>query len=156
MSESKQTAIKEFLQAMGKLRNEGILLNKKDFTCQIGEWMVETLYDGKRSLNGIQKGWDVEVNGRYIQVKAHAKAATNNARFSVVNCTSERFDELIIIVFTEDYKLKAFYKVPGDEALKHIHPRGGSQRPELCWSAIEDYKQEIERLPRQDIIKLFT
>src|SRR5688572_4739167 len=107
------TALKAFLEAMKTLRDEGILINKKDFTCQVGEWLVEMLYGGKRTRSGIQKGWDIDVEGKHIQVKAHSKAETNPAKFSAVNKDStERIDELIIVVFTFDYKLKAFYKVP--------------------------------------------
>ena len=90
---------------MKTLRDEGILINKKDFTCQIGEWLVAMLYDGKRATSGIQKGWDVDVMGTHIQVKAHAKVETNSAKFSAVDKDStERIDELVIVVFTFDYK----------------------------------------------------
>jgi hypothetical protein len=68
-----QTVLKELFAMLNKLRDEGVLLNKKDFTCQIGEWLAETIFDGKRATNGIQKGWDVEIKGKFIQVKAHAK-----------------------------------------------------------------------------------
>jgi len=99
----------------------------------------------------------VEVKEKFIQVKAHAKKPGNNNRQSAVNNeTSQRVDELIIIVFTFDYKLKEFYKVPWAEATKHIRPRGKKKpRPELNWSAIATFKQELNQLPRQDIIQFF-
>ena len=37
-----------FFKTMKTLRDEGILINNKDFTCQIGEWLVEMLYSGRR------------------------------------------------------------------------------------------------------------
>jgi sugar-specific transcriptional regulator TrmB len=155
--ESKQKALKEFFQLLNNLRDEGILINKKDFTCQIGEWIIETIYNGKRATSGIQKDWDIDINGKRIQVKAHAKAEGNNNRWSAVNNKiTERVDELIIIVFTFDYKLKEFYKIPWDEAIKHIRRRGKQKpRPEINWSHLEDYKQNLNSLPRQDIIQLF-
>jgi len=129
---NKIKALKKFFKALETLRAEGILINKKDFTCQLGEWLVETMYDGKRARSGIQPGWDVEANGMHIQVKAHAKAETNKAKFSAVNPrTKEKIDELIIVVFTQDYKLKRFYKIPWRAAKKHIHPRGKAQRREF-------------------------
>lgn len=154
---NKATALKAFLEAMKTLRDEGILINKKDFTCQIGEWLVEMLYEGKRATSGIQKGWDVDVKGRHIQVKAHAKAETNKASFSAVDKDStERIDELIIVVFTFDYKLKAFYKVPWEIAYPKIKLRGKKNpRNEITWSSIKDYKIEKENLPRQEIVSLF-
>jgi len=72
--ENKAKALKVFLETMKILRDEKILINKKDFTGQIGEWLVEMLYGGKRAASGIQKGWDVEVDGKHIQVKAHTKS----------------------------------------------------------------------------------
>jgi hypothetical protein len=154
---SNTQALKLFLEAMKTLRDEEILINKKDFTCQIGEWLVEMLYGGKRATSGIQKGWDVDVKGKHIQVKAHAKAETNSAKFSAVDKDStEIIDELIIVVFTFDYKLKAFYKVPWKEALPHIKLRGIQKpRNEINWSAIKNFKIEKENLPHQEIVSLF-
>ncbi len=63
--ESKSIAFDAFFKSMKVLRDEGILINKKDFTCQIGEWVVEMLYEGKRATSGIQKGWDVDVANTY-------------------------------------------------------------------------------------------
>ncbi len=153
----KAQALDSFFKAMKTLREQGILINKKDFTCQIGEWLIEMLYNGKRAISGIQKGWDVDVNGKHIQVKAHAKAETNNAKFSAIDKNiTERIDELIIIVFTFDYKLKAFYKIPWKDALPHIKLRGIQKpRNEINWSAIKNFKIRKENLPHQEIVALF-
>jgi len=155
--ETKSKALDSFFQAMKALRDEGILINKKDFTCQIGEWLVEMLYDGKRATSGIQKGWDVDVKGKHIQVKAHAKAETNPAKFSAVDKDStERIDELIIVIFSFDYKLKAFYKVPWEIAYPKIKLRGKKNpRNEITWSSLKEYKIEKEDLPQQEIVSLF-
>ena len=151
----KSKALKAYFEALKQLRAEQILTNQKDFTCQIGEWLVEEIYSGKRSKNGIQKGWDVLAGGKYIQVKAHAKANPN--RFSAVEKESTvKIDELIIIVFTPDYKLKEFYKAPWEEVLKHIVASGKKKpREEIRWSKLKAYKQSIDKLPKQEIISLF-
>lgn len=139
------------------MRDKGIRINKKDFTCQIGEWLVEMLYEGKRATSGNQKGWDVDVKGKRIQVKAHAKAESNKASFTAVHKdSSERIDEFIIVVFTFDYKLKAFYKVPWKDALPNIKLRGKKNpRNEITWRSIRNFKVEKERLPHQEIVSLF-
>lgn len=54
MSES----IKKYVQIIAELRDANILTNKKDFTGQIGEWLVAQLYNGKRATSANQKGWD--------------------------------------------------------------------------------------------------
>lgn len=153
----KAAALSNFFNALKELREKGILINQKDFTCQIGEWFLEMIYEGKRATSGIQKGWDVDVIGKYIQVKTHAKAETNKAKFSAVNKDStEPIDELIIVVFTSDYKLKAFYKVPWHIAFPLIKLKGKKNpRNEIKWSSIKSYKIEIKQLPHQEIVSLF-
>ncbi len=155
--DNKAIALSNFFNAMKDLREQGVLVNQKDFTGQIGEWLVEMIYEGKRAASGIQKGWDVDVNGKHIQVKAHAKAKTNNAKFSAVDKDStERIDELIIVVFTHDYKLKAFYKVPWKIALPLIKLNGKKNpRNEINWSSIKNYNIEFKELPHQEIVSLF-
>lgn len=151
----KSRALKAYFEAVKQLRIEQILTNQKDFTCQIGEWLVEEIYNGKRATSGIQKGWDVEIDGKFIQVKAHAKANPN--KYSAIEKEStEKIDELIIIVFTPDYKLKEFYKAPWEEVLKHIAVSGIKEpREEIRWSKLKAYKQSIDKLPKQEIISLF-
>ena len=154
---NKELALKNFFDAMKILRDENILINKKDFTCQIGEWLIEMIYDAKRSTNGIQKGWDIEKNGEFIQVKTHAKSDGNNARWTKVDKHFDvQIDTLIIVVFTQDYKLKEFYKIPWDKAVAKIKLRGKiSPRNELNWSAVKDYKIELDKLPNQKVLQLF-
>jgi len=150
-------SLQNYISAMNDLKNHGVLNNKKDFTGQIGEWLVESIYEGKRASSGIQKGWDVEVNGKHIQVKSHAKAETTPAKFTVVEKEStERIDELIIVVFTFDYKLKTFYKIAWDKALTFIEKSGRKNpRYEIQWSKLKDFEIKKEDLPHQEIVSLF-
>lgn len=153
----KSEALKAYFDAVQRLRDENILTNQKDFTCQVGEWLVEQLYDGKRSTNGIQKGWDVTVGDKHIQVKSHAKAGTNSNEYSVIEKESaERIDELVIVVFTETYKLKKFYKAPWAEAVGHISKRGKKNpRNQIRWGDLDEYLVPLHQLPKQDIVSLF-
>ena len=71
------------------------MVNRHSFTNQIGEWLVETIYEGKRASSGIQAGWDVQAAHKNIQVKTHAKAINNNSNFTVISSSSkEHIDEL--------------------------------------------------------------
>jgi len=155
--ELKYQTILEYISLLKKLREEGVLTNKKDFTSQIGEWLVETLYDGKRAISGNEKGWDVEVNGKYIQVKTHSKDEGNSNRWSrVENHANVHIDELVIIVFSHDYKLNEFFKVPWAEAVSCIKMRGRKEpKSEINWSSIKKYSVDINTLPKQEIVVLF-
>lgn len=158
MNEKIKHSLNDLLAAIKSLKEYGILINNKDFTCQLGEWFVEMIYEGKRASSGNQKDWDVDINGKHIQVKAHAKAESTTARWSSIkNDSTEKIDELVIVVFTSVYKLKEFYKVPWTEALPLIKLRGKkSPRHEINWSSIITYKINLNDLPHQEIVALFS
>lgn len=150
-------AINNYVNCLKILAENKILLNKKDFTGQLGEWLVETIYEGERATSGIQKGWDVKTKDKFIQVKSHAKAVGNSARFSVVDKdTIEKVDELIIVVFTHDYRLKEFYQVPWEIVVEKTKLRGQkTKRNEINWNDIFEYRKELNALPNQEIINMF-
>ena len=152
-----EVALKAMLKAMADLRNLNVLTNQKDFTCQLGEWLVAMIYDGQRANNGIQKHWDVKIGGKYVQVKAHAKAETTTAQWSKIDYASDaQIDELIVVVFTHNYKLKSFYKIPWQVALtRKGKTRTGEDSDVINWRQIRDYEIKISDLPKQEIITLF-
>lgn len=116
--------------------------------------MVKEIFNGKPALNSINKDWDVLANDRHIQVKGHAKNSSNANRFTRIHYhESAVIDELVIIVFSENYIVKEFYILPWDEAIPLIkHNQGGSI---LSWNRIIAYKQDLDSLPNQEVIKLF-
>jgi hypothetical protein len=145
-------ALQDFSKAMQRFRELGIVTNKKDFTCQLGEWLVASLFDGARALSGNQKDWDIIINGKKVQVKSHAKAPLTKAKWSYVkNCPDHELDELITVVFTHDYKLKEFYKTPWHIARKKLHKK--SDRFTIRWN--QQNKLELTHLPKQELVKLF-
>jgi len=155
--EAEKTIINNYVNAIQALHRIGILRSRHDFTSQIGEWLVETIYSGKRAISSIQRGWDVDVNGWHIQVKAHAKAEGNNNRWSIIDKNlTDKIDELIVIEFTPFYRILKFYKVPWSEALPFIESRNiKSPRFELSWSKIASFEVNLDALPRQDVVSIF-
>lgn len=152
-----EIALKTMMKAMSDLRMFNVLTNQKDFTCQLGEWLVSMLYGGQRAINGIQKDWDIKVGDKYVQVKTHAKADTTTAKWSKIDYKPDaQIDELIIVVFTNNYKLKSFYKIPWHVAHKRKgKTRKGDESNVINWNQIKDYEIKINNLPRQEIITLF-
>jgi hypothetical protein len=149
-----QIAMLDYLTALRKIRQLNIAPNSKDFTSQLGEWLTEQLFDGKRAESGIQKSWDVIAENKKIQVKTHAKAKTTNARWSYIKFDIQAdLDELIIIVFSDEYKLKEFIKVNWSKALPLIkHEKDGDK---IYWNHLKEFQVEINELPKQEIISLF-
>jgi hypothetical protein len=149
-----KNAILDYLSAMQKMRQLNIAPNSKDFTSQLGEWLVEQIYEGKRAESGIQKWWDVMVENKKIQVKTHAKAKKTNARWSYIKFDSHAvIDELIIIVFSEDYKLREFLKVDWKDALPLIKTEKDGDK--IYWNHLKEFKENIKNIPKQEVISLF-
>jgi hypothetical protein len=146
--------LEDLFKAMKRLRELGVLNQNRDITSQVGEWLVEALFDGRRAENGINKDWDVQVGSRYVQVKTHAKAAKNTARLSSVTYGSDaRIDELMICVFSSDYRLKEFYRVPWQECLPLI--RMEKDGGKVYWNHISRFRIDIPSLPRPEIVNMF-
>lgn len=147
-------ALKKFLTSLKELKRLGLTTNRKDFTSQIGEWLVSEIFEGRLADSAIQQYWDIKFADKYIQVKTHSKSATTTARWSEIKYDENApIDELIIIVFTPDYKLKEFYKTPWSEVLKLI--RKQKHRDVIQWDDLIKYKIEIDDLPKQELISLF-
>lgn len=155
--DNKKKAIENYIIALQQLHTLGILKSKHDFTSQIGEWLVETIYDGIRAESTIQKGWDIDVNGWHIQVKTHAKSEGNNNRFSAIERNeTDKIDELIIIEFTSFYKILKFYKVPWSEVIKHIESKNiKSPRSRLYWRNLKSFTVKLDDLPKQNVVSIF-
>ena len=147
-------ALKNYFKAYIELKRLNITTNKKDFTSQIGEWLVCELYGGKRAEKSIQKDWDVIVDNKFVQVKTHAKAETNGNRWTGIEYGEDaQIDELTTVVFTHDYKLREFYRTPWREA--YLLVRHNSDRSLIRWDDLRKYKVAIDTLPNQDLVSLF-
>lgn len=151
-----QQHLKSYVEISANLRSVGILRNKKDFTSQVGEWLVAELYDGTFAESSTQKDWDIKVgNDLYIKVKAHAKEFSNSTRWTKIKYGSgSKISELIIVVFTHDYKLKEFYKLPWSIALTKISE--SKAKKVIRWNHISEFKIEFKSLPKQDLVNLFV
>jgi hypothetical protein len=150
-----KTALHNYFQSLSRLKELGVVTNKKDFTSQIGEWLVEEVYSGKRADSGIQKYWDIESNIGKIQVKTHSKSKTTTARWSAIKYDVDaEVDFVVIVVFSEDYQLIEFYQVPWKNCLNLI--RRNKDRDVLMWDHIKEYEQNISQLKNQEILSIFT
>ena len=141
-----QKALANYLEGWAHLKKLGIVNNKKDFTSQLGEFLVANLYQGTPSESSIQKDWDLELaDGKKVQVKAHAKAFTNKNKWTPVPYQQDAsIDLYIIVVFTEGYKLKHFFDVPW-EVLWERSTQDKARRL-IRWNKLFDY----DRMNQQD------
>lgn len=149
-----ENAFCQYFSALKKLQELGVSPNKKDFTSQIGEWLVMEIYNGERAKSGIQKDWDLKIDNKFVQVKTHSKANTTSARWTSIKYGEKaEIDELITVIFTSDYKLKEFYMTPWVEAFKLI--RRQKHDDVIYWDDQKAFRIEIDNLPNQPLISLF-
>lgn len=151
-----QQTLKDFLISWSKLKELGVLNTKKDFTSQIGEFLVANIYNAKLAKSTIQKDWDmIFPDGSKVQVKSHAKASTNSNKWTEVQYDSNaEIDIFVIVVFTEDYKISRFYKVPFLELWKQSTQ--DKSRRLVRWNHLQQYEIETKDLPNQKLINLFN
>jgi hypothetical protein len=131
------------------LRELGVIRSER-FTGELGEWLGEIAYNGKRATVTSQKGWDVEAaeNGikSFLQVKAHAKGKNNNARWTEIDPNSlELFDRLIIIVLSDDYFIKQWLDIP-KESLRKILIKSGKSWV-VRWDDAKTHSKNWQELP---------
>lgn len=146
--------LKIFFGALNELKKLGVAPNSKDFTSQLGEWLVSEIFNGERATSGIQKYWDVKVGGKNYQVKTHAKAENNKNKWSYVDYDDDSdIDFIVIIVFSSDYKLIDFYKIIWNECIPLIRNRKDGKV--INWRSLKDYKLNIDELNNQELVSFF-
>lgn len=110
-------AIRMLQLSQSLLRSQGVLRNKKDITSQLGEYVVLELFGGELAESGNQEGWDlIDADGLKVQVKSHAKAESNDAKYTPIKYTERKFDDLCIVRFTPNYSDVVIHRLSFDEA----------------------------------------
>jgi uncharacterized protein DUF6998 len=150
-----KNAIKNYVQAKKKLRELDIAISERQIVSEIGEWLVIQIYNGKRAENKTQKHWDILIEDKKIQVKAHAKGDNTTARWTNINYPKKaNIDELIVIIFSQDFTLKEFYRAPWKSAYKLI--KRENKKPVINWNDLATHRIDIHDLPKQNIVKIFS
>jgi len=152
----KKKAIENFLQCLQKLNELKIFNSQRDFTSQLGEWLIAEMYNAELAESGKQKDWDMKVGQTKIQVKTHSKAKTTKRAN-----TDFKYDEnaniniFIIVVFTDGYKLKTIYVLPWKVALKLKTTH--TKDPVITWSQIpNEYIVDLDKkLGHSDLLRSF-
>lgn len=143
----------QICSAKHTLKQMGVLRTEK-FITDLGEWLVAELFCGTRANNPNQEDWDVIAPCGKIQVKTHAKSKDNNNRWSSVRTPLGGFDYLVIIVFSECYCIKEFYKVPIKEAQNVVKTSGPDSR--IHWDVLSNWKLSRSSFhAKEDLLRFF-
>ena len=142
-----------YLTSVKNLKRLNVLSNRRDFTSQLGEWFISILLNGKISENGIQKDWDIDVNGVKIQVKSHSKSITTTARWTSLKYSFDaEIDYLAIVVFDEFYKINELYFISWENAFKLV--KNQKHDNVLNWNDILKFKVDLNNV-ENEIVKIF-
>jgi hypothetical protein len=146
--------LKMYLESMQKLIELNVLNTRRDFTSQIGEWLICNLFGGMQSNNGIQKDWDILINEKKIQVKAHSKSITTTARWTEIKYNENSdLDYLAIIIFDTSYVIKEFYFARWLDCLKFIKKQ--KHRNVINWNDLKKFKIDLSQHRKIEVLKLF-
>ena len=135
-----RSLIDQMVTARERLEELKVIRSKKILNADLGEWFVVQLYGGTLADNPNQKDWDGNTRELgIVQVKAHAKSERHSNKHTDVKEHLKDFAWLIIIRFTSDYFLKAFYKIPIEEAKSHIKQNGPGHK--IDWKDVSEHDQ---------------
>jgi hypothetical protein len=121
---------------------------------EMGEWLAESIFGGRRAESSSQKSYDIINNDRKVQVKTHAKGDGNNARWTEFKYQRGEFNDFIIIVMTNGYRLKEVYHIPEEIVFERINE--AKKQRVVDWDAYPEYAIPLDELPNQELVSLFS
>ncbi len=144
-------SLEKLSTAIDELKRSGVIRSRK-FVSDFAEWLIAKMYGGSIAPSKTQKHWDVEVGGEKIQIKVHSKAIDNPNRWSNVK-SIEKFDTLMILVLTENFKVREFYRIPSKQLKSYLRPYGSDFK--VNWDDITDWKISKKDIPGFDRFSVF-
>lgn len=145
-------AIDQYVSAKEMLRGLNVVRSER-LVSEIGEWFFTALFGGRKADSATQKGWDVSLDEKKIQIKTHAKGENNSARWTEYSYTEGACDEVVIIVFTAKFYLKEFYRIPVKHVIDNL--KRSKQKTILRWNDLAAFRIDLNSLPRQEIVSLY-
>jgi len=144
-------SLEKLSTAINELNRAGVIRSRK-FVSDFAEWLVAKMYDGSIAPSKTQKHWDVKVGTEKIQIKSHSKAMDNPNRWSQVK-SIDKFDTLIILVLTENFKLQEFYRIPSEQLKPYLKPHDSDYK--VNWDDIKDWKISKKDIPEFSSFSIF-
>ena len=144
-------SLEKLSASINELTSLGVIRSRK-FVSDFAEWLVTQIYGGSIAQSKTQKYWDVKIGTEKIQVKAHSKAIDNPNRWSQVK-GPDKFDALIILVLTRNFKVREFYRIPSRQLKPYLKPYNRDYK--VDWNDIGAWKISKEDIPNSDKFFVF-
>lgn len=138
--------LRRWYEVMAELQRRGMVWSGKSPIADYAEYLVARYY-GVKPIRGTNPGYDlVTRDGRKVQVKArrYAEGSTPGHFGEFSKFAEGRFDDLVVVLFEDDLRVRAAYKVSYEWASERVKPRAQYHR--LTIKAVLDVADELERL----------
>lgn len=138
--------LRRWFEVITELQERGMVWSGKSPIADYAEYLVARHY-GVEPIRGTNPGYDlVTKDGRKVQVKARRYAeGSKPGHFGEFSKFGEgRFDDLVVVLFEDDLRVRAAYRVSYEWAAERVKPRGEYHR--LSLKSVLDIADELERL----------
>lgn len=139
-------ALDRIADAIANLKQLGVIRSRK-LTSDFAEWLVVQIYKGTLAASRTQQGWDVQAGNENVQVKVSSVPDSPANRWSYVN-DPNGYDQLILVVLSDRFKVKEFYKIPSTDLRNKI--RHDAQGLRLNWNDVREFRIPREQIPNID------
>lgn len=136
-------ALNRIADAISNLRQLGVVRSRK-LTSDFAEWLVVQIYEGTLAESRTQQGWDVQAGNENVQVKVSSVPESPANRWSYVN-DPNGYDSLVLVVLTDQFKVREFYKIPSSIVTENI--RRDAQGLRLNWSDVQQCRISRDQIP---------
>lgn len=122
--------LRRWFEVMGELQRRGMVWSGKSPIADYAEYLVAKHY-GVEPIKGTNPGHDVATkDGGRVQVKArrYAKGSTPSHLGEFSKFAEHRFDDLVVVLFEDDLRVRVAYKTTYEWAAGKVRPRGEYHR----------------------------
>lgn len=137
-------AVCALARATAMLRAAGVIRSAR-VVGDLGEWYAETLFGGVRAKGQTQKGWDVAAEGCGERLQVKAQRYDKGNRWNYLDGDPALFTHLVVVILTDDYRLRAVYKVPSAELQPLLRTESTTKRRSYHWDDLAKWRIDLSR-----------
>lgn len=140
-------AVQALAGAVSLLRASGVIRSAR-IVGDLGEWYAEVLFGGTRAKVQTQKGWDIAVEGSGDRLQVKTQRYDKGNRWNYLDGDPALFTHLVVVVLTDDFRIRAVYKVPTAELQPLLRTESTTKRRTYHWDDLEPWRIDLRSHPQ--------
>jgi hypothetical protein len=140
-------AVRALARATSMLRAAGVIRSAR-VVGDLGEWYAEVLFGGRRAEGQTQKGWDVAVEATNERLQVKAQRYDKGNRWNYLDGDPALFTHLVVVVLTDDFRLRAVYKVPTASLQSLLRTESTTNRRSYHWDDLKTWRVDLRTHPQ--------